>query len=700
LTVPVAPGQSFGVPSTHSRVGLAAELKMLKAAWFRPVIFSVNCFIATILTMFIAFSLDLKSPGWAMTTVYLTSQPISGVMRAKAVYRVIGTFVGGAMMIAIVPNLVDAPELTTAAIILWVSFCLYIALHDRTPRSYMFVLSGYTAALIGFPSVLAPDTVFDTAVSRVEEITIGVVCAALVHSLIFPKSALSAFETKLRSALAEARIWIADGLTKAPTPEAEMKRRRIAGDITELYLLGTSLRFDTSPQHPDIGTIRAFDRKIVALLPLVSAIEDRLVVLRGIGPLPENLARVLSDVHGWVEDQAANDPQRAQELRQAALAATPALTAQSSWADLVTANLTSRLAELIESWQASLDLAAYLADPSRTPSAAIKAAAAQLGEKPMHTDAGLALLSALAATAAMGICTFFWIVTAWPEGANAVAITAVACTLFAALDDPTVTLRPFAIVLALCIPVVILYQFFILPAVSGFELLSLSLAFVLIPAGIMMAIPAYALIGLALALGFCVEMSLQTSYTADLAQIVNSNSAFVVGALAGLVVTSLMRAVGVQASARRLMQATYRDLADLADGRAHLTRDEWASRMLDRVGLLLFRRQRFEPRPTHEFADALGDLRVGVNIIETRSAAPTMPASAQQALAAIVPGVAAHLRALARGRTQPLGDALLQKIDIAVGEVAACTSATHASVAAIVGLRRTLYPDAEPYKAT
>ncbi len=236
---------------------------MLKAAWFRPVIFSVNCYIATILTMFIAFSLDLKSPGWAMTTVYLTSQPISGAIRAKAVYRVIGTLVGGAMMIAIVPNLVDAPELTTAAIILWVTLCLFVALHDRTPRSYMFVLSGYTAALIGFPSVLAPDTVFDTAVGRVEEITTGVVCAALVHSLIFPKSALSAFNAKMQSALADARVWVADGLTKAPTLQIEMQRRSIAGEITELYLLATNLPFDTSPVRPDIGIIRAFDRRIV-----------------------------------------------------------------------------------------------------------------------------------------------------------------------------------------------------------------------------------------------------------------------------------------------------------------------------------------------------------------------------------------------------------------------------------------------------
>jgi len=61
--------------------------RMTKAAWFRPVIFSVNCYIATILTLFIAFSLDLKSPAWAMTTVYLTRQPISGAMRAKGCFE-------------------------------------------------------------------------------------------------------------------------------------------------------------------------------------------------------------------------------------------------------------------------------------------------------------------------------------------------------------------------------------------------------------------------------------------------------------------------------------------------------------------------------------------------------------------------------------------------------------------------------------
>jgi uncharacterized membrane protein YccC len=224
------------------------------------------------------------------------------------------------------------------------------------------------------------------------------------------------------------------------------------------------------------------------------------------------------------------------------------------------------------------------------------------------------------------------------------------------------------------------------------------LAFVLIPAGLLMAIPAYAPVGLALALGFCVEMSLQTAYTADLAAIVNSNSAFVLGGVAALIVTRLMRVIGTQESARRLLRAIYRDLADLAAGRSHPTREQWVSRMMDRVALLLYRQPRFEPRPRHEFADALEDLRLGVNVIETQSMAPGMSQPAQDALAAMFPSLAAHFRALARGRVAPLGDDLLQKIDAAISEVTACTASTRACIAAIVGLRQTLYPEAPAYQ--
>jgi len=79
----------------------------------------------------------------------------------------------------------------------------------------------------------------------------------------------------------------------------------------------------------------------------------------------------------------------------------------------------------------------------------------------------------------------------------------------------------------------LVYQFFVLPAITGFLLLCCVLALVLIPAGILMAIPAYAVIGLALALAFVFEMNLQTRYSVDLAAIVNSNSASSLGGVRG-----------------------------------------------------------------------------------------------------------------------------------------------------------------------
>src|SRR5262249_39300973 len=386
-----------------------------------------------------------------------------------------------------------------------------------------------------------------------------------------------------------------------------------------------------------------------------------------------------------VKLKAPGEEARAAELKEACAAAMPVVGPQSSWTDLVTVNVAVRLIELIDTWQANLGFAAYLADPKETPSADIRAAAAQIGPKAMHTDPGIALLSGLAAAVAMSMCAFFWIATAWPEGAGAIAFAAVSCTLFASLDDPTPTIRNITLILALCIPLVLIYQFFVLPAIGGFVLLCAVLAFVLIPAGLLMAMPAYAPVGLALALGFCVEMSLQTSYTADLAAIVNSNSAFVLGGVAALVVTRLMRVIGTRASAQRLLRAIYRDLADLAAGRSHPTREQWVSRMMDRVAMLLYRQPRFEPRPRHEFADALHDLRLGVNMIETQSMAPSMSQAAQDALSAMFASLAAHFRGLAGGRVAQLGGDLLQKIDTAVSEVTACTAATHACIAAIVG---------------
>jgi uncharacterized membrane protein YccC len=151
------------------------------------LLFSVNSFAAAMLALYIGFALGLPRPYWAMTTAYIVSQPLAGAVRSKALYRLLGTMLGGAAAVAMVPALVNAPVLLCLAMALWVGGCLTISLMDRTPRSYVLMLAGYTAAIIGFPAVNQPGGVFEIAVSRVIEIGLGILCATLVHSLVFPR---------------------------------------------------------------------------------------------------------------------------------------------------------------------------------------------------------------------------------------------------------------------------------------------------------------------------------------------------------------------------------------------------------------------------------------------------------------------------------------------------------------------------------
>lgn len=156
---------------------------------WRDWAFALKTYAAAMLALFVALWIDLPRPYWAVGTVYITSQVLSGATRAKAVYRVGGTVLGAAVSVVLVPNLVNEPILLSLAVALWVALCLYVSLLDRTPASYLPMLAGYTAALIGFPAVEDPGAIFDTAVARAEEISLGILCASLAATLILPQSA-------------------------------------------------------------------------------------------------------------------------------------------------------------------------------------------------------------------------------------------------------------------------------------------------------------------------------------------------------------------------------------------------------------------------------------------------------------------------------------------------------------------------------
>jgi uncharacterized membrane protein YccC len=49
------------------------------------------------------------------------------------------------------------------------------------------VLAGYTAALIGIPTVLHPDNLFMAALTRAAEVTLGIACSGMVSAIVLPQ---------------------------------------------------------------------------------------------------------------------------------------------------------------------------------------------------------------------------------------------------------------------------------------------------------------------------------------------------------------------------------------------------------------------------------------------------------------------------------------------------------------------------------
>src|SRR6266851_3488499 len=244
------------------------------------IVFALKTFAAAMLALVIALWLDLPRPYWAMATVYITSQPLAGATSSKAFYRVLGTVLGASVTVAMVPNLVNAPELLCLIIALWVGVCLYLSLLDSTPRGYVFMLAGYTVAFIGFPEVSEPANIFDTAVSRVEEIALGIICASLVSAIVLPRSVAPAVAARVDDWLSDARRLSQSVLAGHGTERTSRDQRlHLAADAVEIDTLSSHLAYDSSVDFNTARGLRALHLHMLMLLPLLASIGDRIAAL-------------------------------------------------------------------------------------------------------------------------------------------------------------------------------------------------------------------------------------------------------------------------------------------------------------------------------------------------------------------------------------------------------------------------------------
>ncbi|MET4069117.1 putative membrane protein YccC [Bradyrhizobium sp. S3.2.6] len=661
------------------------------------LIFALKTFVASMLALVIALAMDLPRPYWAMATVYITSQPLAGATSSKAFFRVMGTLVGATMTVVLVPNLINAPELLCLAIALWVGLCLYLSLLDGTPRSYVFMLAGYTVALIGFPSVSEPGAIFDTAVARLEEISLGIICASLVSTIVFPRSVAPAVAGRVDSWLLDARRLSQVVLLREGTSETRRgKRLKLATDIVEIDTLSAHLAYDRLTDRNAVTGLGEIRLRMLMLLPVIASLEDRLAALgeEAMRCQPE-LKRLLEDIAQWiVSDVSARQP--AERIRAMIAERQAVLDDSASWERIIITSLLSRLRDLVDLSRDCRELTKAIAG-NRNVSTLDLAFHSEAGAAPVrHRDRGLALWSAAGAAVAILICCAFWIGTGWPDGASAPMMAAVACSFFAAQDEPARFIRSFGLWSLVAIVVVAIYLFALVPAISHIEVLVVALAPTFLLYGFLIARPATAGTGMALAANTATLLALQSTYIADFASYANSAVAFFVGVLIAELVTRIARGVGAEWIANRLVLSSWITIAVAAERRGKRDRAEFAGLMLHRLGLLV-QRIAFLSESDRRDADSLVQLRIGINIIDLRRARYGLAASTISVIDDMLDQLAIACRSYAGGG---MPRELLTSVDLALAQAVKDPndSAREDALIGLVGIRRGLFPDAPAYR--
>jgi uncharacterized membrane protein YccC len=658
---------------------------------------SANSFIAAMLAIYLAFRLGLQRPYWAMLTVYLTAQPLAGAVRSRAVYRLLGTLLGACAAVALVPILVDQPTLMTVAITGWAAFCLYVSLQDRTPRSYAFMLAGYTATTVAFSSVAAPHLVFDVALARVEEIALGICCATVVHTLLFPSDVTGALTKAIDAAVRDAFAWTADVLLDHTPTQGNSARWRLAADITHFEVLSTHLSYDTAATKPELWAIRALQDKLALVLPMLTAIEDRLAAL-GERRTPE-LDQLLSQLGEWARDPIESRLSATELLRRCAEfdAALPA--AQDEWDRLLASSMIARSAALIEALAATHELSAII-HGSQVPSNPTTASRPKVrrAKRTLHRDQGLAALSVVALFAAVLGCSAVWIATAWPEGGIAAQIATIAAALYSSLDDPAPTLMSYTIWTVASLPIAAIYLFLIFPAIDGFPMLAAALAPPFLIIGYLQANPRHILKALALGLGLIGALDLQNRFSADFASFANTNAASLIGLIAAFLAVRTFRSVTAKHAARRLIRHGWVDLAILAGARRPMNRGRWVGVMLDRLGLVIPRLALSGADVEAEAGRSLAALQMGLDLLDLKSSVVSVNGQRSTTLGDLPAKLSHAFRWFASGDSElrpTEAQALLAAIDVELRQHCKSDAAIQRTrLPALVGLRRVLFPNA------
>lgn len=561
---------------------------------FRPsrldIIFACKTFVAGMLALFISFELDLINPMWSIGTVLIIASPYSGMVSSKCIYRLVGTAAGAIIALLLTPHFINTPWLFTIILALWVGFALYISLLDRTPRSYVFMLAGYSTAMIVYNAITYVDSynIFDIALARVLEISVGVISTAVVSATFFPVHVGAMIKQRVIKTLQDLEN-IFEKLISAQ--DTNQNYTQILGVITrdasDIHALAVHLAYEK-------GELQGMTKPLQEMLHQVSLVVANLVAMsqriKQLEQMPlTTLAPRLSQLRQQTLQFLNQEKQlTADNLRdlppQFELDFSELIAMASSEQKTVLAALKMDVRHFIANMLAVKLLWQQIQKGHKEIPSEITTITTKYPS--LHRDHGIAVRGGISAVLITFIVTGAWILSGWKAGFMMAQMGAITACILTALDNPVPVLRIFIWGSIVSAGLVFIYAFGIFPHITHFWQLALVLFPIFLVAVSMMANQMLMPIGMVLGINTMMGLNLHNKYSMDAVSYLDSSFAMILGVLVSLIVIDLVRAVSPDTSATRILSLHYQAMRQALtlsygiDFKIHLRS------MLDRVGVL------------------------------------------------------------------------------------------------------------------
>lgn len=560
--------------------------------------FAIKTVLGGGLALWLAMRWGLEQPSWALMTAFIVAQPLSGMVVQKGLARLAGTLVGTFMSVVFIGLFAQAPWLFLLTLALWLALCTAASTQMRSAWAYSFVLAGYTVAIIALPSINHPLQVFDQAVARCTEICLGIVCATATSALLWPMRVEQQLAGQARQAWHNGLQ--ASSAMLGGEDEARKGLLEILGRIVAIDAQREHAWFEGNRGRQRARAIRGLSQKLMVLLRISRSVRRQWRQLDEAEA--DRLAPWLNEVRAQLAE--ADSPSMLL-LRQRIWDA--AHDEQISSAEHY---CLARMALLLDIAMAATQ-ALQDAEQGRAPKDVPQGLAA-------HRDLPLALLFGSRSALAFLTMAGFWLATAWPAAPGGLVLTCVVCSLFASRENGAQIGLSFLRGILLAIPVAFWVGQILLPQWSSFAMLCLGMGVPLFLGALGMAHPRTGATATSYCLHFIVLVAPLNAMQFDVATMLNSAQAMLLGVGAAVMAFRLVVLRHPAWLGRRLRAATQSDLVRLTR-RDLRGADSWfGGRMADRLMQLARHASELPEAERKRWDDGVHALDIGDELVHLR----------------------------------------------------------------------------------